>query len=50
MNGKDEKFMVSKKEGNRTLGRLWHRQEDIIKMDFKYMCVSGYGCYFSSCK
>jgi len=47
---KMKKFRVSKKEGNRTLGRLWHRQGDIIKMDLKYMCVSEYGCYFSSCK
>jgi len=41
MHGEDEKFMVSKKEGNRTLGRLWHRQGDIIKMDLKNMCFQG---------
>jgi hypothetical protein len=40
--GKDEKSMVSKKEGNRTLRRPRHRQGDIINMDFKYMCASRY--------
>jgi hypothetical protein len=38
MHGEDEEFRVSKKEGNRTLGRLWHTQGNINKVELKYMC------------
>jgi hypothetical protein len=31
------KFLVGKPEGNRTLGRPWHRWEDTIKMDLGYV-------------
>jgi hypothetical protein len=42
MHGKDEKFIVSKKEGNRTLESLWHRHGTDMAILLKWiltMCV-----------